>query len=121
VKEYIPKHIFRRELEAFDVNVGGLRRFYKSDHAAQMIFDIFAARQNDSRMTTISSLVSILTGASFVISRPEVARVFEALQTFNCGDYVKGKRIGNANAQSRFVWKVSLVSIGRAATDKKNR
>lgn len=121
MKTYIPTHIFPSQLEAFDVNVGGLRRFYKSDHAAQLIFDIFAARQNDSRITTVSSLVSILQGAAFVISRAEVIGVFKALQTFNCGEYVRANKRGAANQQSRFVWKVSLVSVGRAATDKKRR
>jgi hypothetical protein len=90
VTQYIPKHIFSRELEPFNVNVGGLRRFYKSDHAAQMVLDGFAGRQNDKRITTVSSVVSTLTGASLVISPREVIEVFMALQTFNCGDYISG-------------------------------
>jgi hypothetical protein len=110
VKAYIPKHIFPSQLEAFDVNVGGLRRFYKSDHAAQLVLDIFAARQNDSRITTVTSLLSTLSGAAFVISRKEIINVFKALQTFNCGECVRGNTSGNANQQSRFIWKV--VSVG---------
>jgi hypothetical protein len=102
-------------------DISGLRNLYKTDAAARLVLDIFAARRNDSRITTVSSLVSTLKGASFEISRKDIIRVFKALQTFHCGEYTPGNVRGNANQQSRFIWGVSLRRVGRAATDKKVR
>ena len=86
-------HIFSRDLEAFDVDVAGLRRFYRSDLNAPKVLDILAARENDSRIATVSSLVARLKGAGFAITRPEIMRVFRALESFNCGKFIKEPRI----------------------------
>lgn len=120
--QYTPQHIFPRDLEAFDVDVAGLRKFYRSDLVAPKVLDIFAARPNDSRITTVSSLVARLKGAGFAITRPEIMQVFKALESFNCGKFIKEKSIvSQANQASRFEWRVSLVSVGRKAADKKIR
>jgi len=120
VKHQPPQHIFSRDLEVSDVDVAGLRKFYRSDPNAPKVLDILAARENDSRITTVSSLVARLKGAAFEISRPEIIHVFKALEGFRCGLYKKGKP-GPARQQSRFEWRVSLVSVGRKAADKKIR
>ena len=113
-------HILPRDLEACDVDVAGLRKFYRVDLNAPKILDIFASRPNDSHITTVSSLVARLKGAGFAITRPEIMRVFRALERFNCGKFIKEKSIvSRANSTSRFEWRVSLVSVGRRAADKK--
>ena len=115
-------HILPRDLEACDVDVAGLRKFYRADLNAPKILDIFASRPNDSHITTVSSLVARLKGAGFAITRPEIMRVFKALESFNCGKFIKEKSIvSRANRASRFEWRVSLVSVGRRAADKKIR
>lgn len=114
------QHILSRSLH--DVDVAGLRRFYKADPIAPKVLDTFAARQNDSRVTTVSSIKARLNGAAFEITRSQIFRVFEALQRFNCGKFIKEKTIASqANRASRFEWRVSLVAVGRAAADKKIR
>lgn len=118
----MPHHVFPHDLEAANVDVAGLRRFYKSDPTAPKILDILAARQNDSYITTVSSLVARLEGAAFVITRSDIMRVFTALESFNCGKFIKEKSIVSRAAQaSRFEWTVSLVSVGKRAADKKIR
>lgn len=122
MKKHVPKHLFSRELDALDIKVGDLRRFYKSHYAALQVLDIFAARKKDSRTTTVNSIVASLKGAAHVISRSDVIRVFEALQRFNCGVFIKEKFIKSAVSQtSRFEWRVSLVIVGGLAADKKIR
>jgi hypothetical protein len=121
VSPYAPQHIFPPDLEAFNVDVGGLRKFYRSDPAARLVLDVFASRRSQSRLTTVSSLVSLIQGNAIEISPKDVVRVFKALQTFNCGEYISGFLSGNRNKQARFVWSVSLISVGRSATDKKIR
>jgi hypothetical protein len=114
------QHIFPRSLD--DVNVADLRRFYKSDPIAPKVLDIFAARSNDARITTVSSIVATLKGAAFEITRPQIFHVFKTLETFNCGKFVKETKIvSRASQASRFEWRVSLVAVGRAAADKKIR
>jgi len=109
-------------LEAFDVDVAGLRRLYRSDLNAPKVLDILAARENDSRITTVSSLVARLKGAGFAITRREIMQVFRALESFNCGKFIREKSIvSRANRASRFEWRVSLVAVGRRAADKKLR
>ena len=100
--------------------MAGLRKFYRADLTAPKILDIFASRENDSQITTVSSLVARLKGAGFTITRPEIMHVFKALERFNCGKFIKEKSIvSRADRASRFEWRVSLVSVGRRAADKK--
>lgn len=118
----VPQHLFTRDLEAADVDVAGLRRFYRSDPNAPKVLDILASRTNDSHITTVSSLVERLKGAAFAITRPEIMQVFMALEKFKCGKFIKEPHIvSQANRASRFEWTVSLVAVGRAAADKKIR
>lgn len=115
-------HIFPRDLEAFDVDVGGLRKFYRSDPVAPKVLDILAARSNDSQITTVSSIHARLKGAAFEITRKQIMHVFKALESFKCGVFIKEDFIRSRPDQaSRFQWRVSLVSVGRAAADKKIR
>lgn len=116
----MPQHLFSRSLD--EVDVAGLRKFYKSDPIAPKILDVFAARSNDSRITTVSRIEAILKGAAFEITRPQIFRVFKGLEGFNCGRFVKEQKIiSRADRASRFEWRVSLVAVGRAAADKKIR
>jgi len=113
-------HIFDRSLD--DVNVADLRRFYKSDAIAPKVLDIFAARSNDTLITTVSSVVATLKGAAFEITRKQIFHVFKMLEKCNCGKFIHEKTIvSRANQASRFEWRVSLVAVGRAAADKKIR
>ena len=117
-----PNDIFPRDLEASDVDVAGLRRFYRSDPNAPKVLDILAARESDSSITTVSSMVARLRGAGFAITRPEIMGEFKARESFNCGKFIKEPSIvSRADRASRFEWKVSLVRVGRKAADKKIR
>jgi hypothetical protein len=109
------------DLELSNIDVHALRSLYKSNPAARLVLDSLAARQNKSNTTTVSSLHSYLTRAAYEISRKDIIETFKELQKLNCGEYVNGKTKGNTDIQSRFIWKVNLVSVGRAATDKKLR
>lgn len=118
----MPNNIFPRDLEACDVDLAGLRRFSRSHSNAPKVLDILASRSNDSRITTVSSMVARLSGAGFAITRPEIMDVFKALENFNCGKFIKEKSIvSRADRASRFEWRVSLVTVGRRAADRKIR
>ena len=90
------------------IDVNGLRNFYKYDSAARLILESLAGRQNNWKMTTVSSLVSVLTLAGNDISRKQTVNVFREFQRFNCGEFVIGKMRGNRNFQSRFIGKSVL-------------
>jgi hypothetical protein len=109
------------ELDLADVDVNGLRKLYKSDSAARLVLDGFAGRQNRMNVTTVGSLHSPLKLAGNDIERKDIVRVFKELERLNCGKYISGKTTGGPNLQSKFLWKVHLVSVGKAATDKKLR
>ncbi len=118
---HIPQHLFSRSLESADVDVAGLRKLYRTDPVARQVFDILASRSNDSHKTTVGSLVARINGAGSVVTRKEIVDLFQKLQKLKCGEYRKGKQTGNAEIQSSFIWNVSLVSVGQAATNKIKR
>ena len=104
-----------------NVDAAGLTKLYRSDPIARLVLDSFAARQNRTRLTTVTSLMSTLTGAGFVVTRPDIIRVFKALQSLNCGEYIQGKTRGDRNNQSRFVWSTNIAGVGKLATDARRR
>jgi len=108
-------------LQSQGVDGAGLRKLYRTDPAARLVLDSFAARQNNVALTTVTSLMSTLGGAGFEVARKDIIRVFKALESFNCGKYIQGKTRGNRNEQSRFVWKTPIGSVGRIATDTRRR
>jgi hypothetical protein len=118
---YIPQHLFSRNLEESQVDAAGLRKLYRSDPVARQVFDIFASRSNDSYITTVGSLVSRINGGGSLVMRKEIVELFQKLQKLKCGEYKKGWQTGDAKSQSRFVWSVSVVSVGQAATNKLKR
>lgn len=102
-------------LKSSNLDVSGLRDLYKSNSSARMVLNSFASRQNRWRMTTVSSLHSYLTLSGFDISREDIIKTFRELQRFNFGEFTLGNRKGNRNYQTRFIWKVSLVRVGKLA------
>jgi hypothetical protein len=109
-------HIFSHRIEDLDIDKGGLRDLYRSDYAALQVLDNFARRQSDSHITTITSVVARLQGGGHDISRKDVMRVFKALERFRCGKFIREPTIQSAKTkQSRFHWRVSLVTVGKIA------
>jgi hypothetical protein len=104
-----------------DLDVSGLRNFYKSDATALHILESLAARQNNWKMTTVTSMASIFRLAGFDISRKDIVRAFRQFEKLNCGNFIIGNVKGNRNFQSRFLWKVPLALVGQIAMGKKLR
>ena len=104
-----------------NLDVSGLRTFYKFDSTARHILESLAIRQNNWKTTTVSSLYSIFRSIGLVIPRQEIIRVFKEFGKFNCGKFVPGKVAGDRSLQSRFVWSVPPGIVGKIAMDKKSR
>jgi hypothetical protein len=99
------------------VNVSGLRNLYRSDSSARLVLNSLASRQNKWSMTTVSSLFSYLTLSGFNISRNDIINTFTELQRLNCGEFKLGNKTGNRNHQTRFIWKESLMRVGKLAKE----
>ena len=104
-----------------NLDVSGLRNFYKSDATARHILESLAERQNNWKTTTVSSFYSIFKLVGYHIPRKEIVRTARELAKLNCCDFVIGKVKGNRNFQSRMVWKVPPPIVGKLAMDKKSR
>jgi hypothetical protein len=102
------------------IDQAGLRNLYESDSSAQMVFDSLAARQNQWGMTTVSSIEFYFRGAGAGLSRKDIIKTFQALERFNCGEFKLGSRKGNRNKQTRIIWKVNLVTVGKIARGQAN-
>jgi hypothetical protein len=108
-------------LQSANIDINALRNIYRSNSKARFIFESLACRQNKRNITTVGSLHSVLSLAGYEISRKDIVDFFKQLENLNCGKYVSGYKRGSVNEQSRFLWDVSLVSVGRVATDQKRR
>lgn len=104
-----------------NIDVSGLRSLYKSDATARHILESLAERQNNWKMTTVSSFYSIFKLVGFDIPRKEIVRTSRELERLNCCEFVIGKVNGDRNFQSRIVWKVPPAIVGKLALDKKSR
>lgn len=87
----------------------GLKKLYRSSNVAQAFFDLAAQRKNDQQETTVERAIDSL-GNRF--DRSKVVDLFRNLQQLRCGTFVLGRH----THKSRFVWGVSMISVGRAAT-----
>ena len=108
------------ENSIIDFDLSGLRGFYKSNATARHILESLAARTNNWKMTTVSSLFSYFKLTGVDISRQEIVSTFREFERFKCGKFMIGKIRGNRNFQSRFLWDFPLATVGRLALNKKN-
>ena len=108
-------------LQSANIDVNALRNLYRSNSKARFMFESLAARQNKRTITTVGSLHSVLSLAGYEISRKDIVEFMKQLESLHCGKYVSGYKTGHVNEQSRFLWDVSLVSVGKVATDQKKR
>jgi len=109
------------DLEALNVDVDGLRNLYVTNEVAQAVLDEFASRGKNSTLTTVSRVVQVFQQKGRNISRGNVVTFFKALEELNCGKYISGHSRGSRGSQTRFEWKVGLVSVGQAATGEASR
>jgi hypothetical protein len=84
-----------------------LRVLCEEDTGARDFFEWAADRQNDAAQTSIDRL-SQKAG----VDRRKAIELAKQLERLDCGTFVVGRR----GAPSRIEWKVSLKSMGQAAT-----
>jgi hypothetical protein len=87
--------------------VGVLQALYKTSAPAAKVLGNFATRKRDRKVIEVARLEEILPD----LSRGEIVDVFKKLAELGFGSFLVGRR----GAASRFVWDVSLCSVGRAA------
>lgn len=91
-----------------------IRALYTSSPSNKAALDWFASRERNSREMTVDRLRNKLRYSGTEISRPDVIELFRGLEAAGCGEFV----VGRHQHPSRFVWSVSLVSVGQAAAGK---
>src|SRR4051812_3246182 len=93
-------------------DISAIRNLYASSPVARAVLDHFAARTNSSSKTTLNRLMATLQSEGHDVVRSDVRQVLRSLESANCGRFVVGRK----GHPSRFVWGVSLVDAGRAAS-----
>jgi hypothetical protein len=86
--------------------IDAIRKLYRSNSAAQALFDWTAQRERDATATSIVNFSNRLG-----ISRGEAVGLARALEQAGCGQFVVGRR----GQPSRFEWRFSCISLGQAA------
>ena len=97
--------------ETDKVNRGELQGFYNESAHAKAMLDHFASRERNRGITTIDRLLSNLSEDGSGLSRGDVIKVLQRLETLGCGHFVAGRK----GHPSRFEWSVGLVDVGRVA------
>ncbi len=93
-------------------DIVGLKRFYKDDKIAKIIFDHLAKFVNNMSTTNLDQLLWRLSDAEKnPPSRSEAIRFFRRLEQLECGRLVEGRR----GKRTRFVWDSNLTDVAHAA------
>lgn len=86
--------------------IDAIRKLYRTNSAAQTLFDWTASRERDATATSIER-ISHKVG----VSRGEAVALARALDQAGCGQFIVGRR----GQPSRFEWAYSCISLGQAA------
>lgn len=93
------------------MNTEAISATYTSDERFRPFFDHFANRQKNYAETKVNRLKQVLENGGDEVSRGLVIEFFRKLETLECGQFVVGRR----GWESRFLWSVNMVDVGRAA------
>lgn len=89
--------------------VDELREVYLNLPSAKPIFDDFANRTNNQRLTKVEQLLNRLRDES--VMRAHVIKLFRRLEELNHGKFIEGRK----GHPSRFIWSSSQIDVGKAA------
>lgn len=90
-----------------DDRVEMLKALYKTSISAAKLFDNFANRKKDRKVTEVDRVQQLFPE----LSRGDIVEVFKKLGEFGVGRFLIGRR----GSPTRFEWSSSLRSVGRAA------
>jgi hypothetical protein len=96
-----------------EINIEGLKALYCSDTAAKPVLEYFTTCKPDENVVTVDDLQSFFLKKRNDITRQDVINLFKDLETLGVGDF----KIGRRTQKTRFVSKISLVSVGQAVVD----
>jgi len=93
-------------LQQNGVNGDLLRELYKTDTTAKRVFDDLSRRQRNYAEVKVARMATRVWA-----SRRAVIQVFRKLEGAGCGEFV----VGRGGWESRFVWTVGMVEVGKYA------
>lgn len=93
------------------VDIEMLNTMYSTNPVARFMFDAWAQRQRNRRVTTVECLLRLTKQSNAGVSRQDVIELCRQLEKAGCGAFLVGRR----GHQSRFEWSVSMASVGQAA------
>lgn len=94
------------------IDIRRLKALYADSGFNKSVFQFFAQRGRTSSETTVERMLQVLqqTGVE-TGSRKDVLELFRGLEEAHCGEFVIGRR----GHSSRFLWRVSLIDVGKVA------
>jgi hypothetical protein len=101
----------QKDKQADKTNGTDLRKLYDNNETARRVFDHFARRTYNATETKTDRLLALLNSNGQIVSRGELISLFRQLEKLGYGQYIAGRH----GHPSRFIWKVSIVSVGQAA------
>lgn len=93
-----------------------LRKLYSESPTAKALLDHLAKRERNWSVSPVDRLLALISGDDGAVSRAEVIEVLKTFDELGLGTFVVGRR-GKA---SRFEWKVSMVSVGQYAAQRRD-
>ncbi len=96
-----------------EINIEGLKAIYSSKPGAKPVFEYFTTCQPDKNVVTVDDLQSFFKKKRYDTTRQDVINLFKDLEKLGVGDF----KIGRRTQKTRFLSKISLVSVGQAVVD----
>ena len=100
-----------------ELNIEGLEKLYSSNKKARGFLDHCAKRTNNQTETKIDRILDLLGEEGQELARGDIVEIFRKLEDLKCGTFVTGRK----GWPSRFVWTVSIINAGRAASGEPTR
>ena len=89
-----------------------LKEIYRSNAVARAFLDHAARRSYDQQETKVDRALINMTEDGHQFDRKDIVDLFKRFETLGYGNFVIGRR----GQPSRFIWNISLISAGKAAT-----
>ena len=84
---------------------------YKSNETVRKLLDYFTNLTNNKISSPVDTLLAVLTRNGHAVTRGQLIEALRGLADLKCGTF----KIGRKGHQSRMLWSVEVVSLGKAA------
>lgn len=89
----------------------GLKRMYRGNSTARILFDYLASRSRDRESSNFNRVLAVLSKQGIPPTRAGMREVFRQLEKLGVGEF----KVGRRGRPTRFIWTTPLTEVGQTA------